>query len=68
MRALENLAKHFGLLVQSVEHAGSLDVVERLQAAHRFTRRMISQVPADVPVVEGCATGEHRANPSARVG
>ena len=52
VRALESLAKHIGGLVQSVEHAGSLDVVQRLQAAPRFTLRMISEVSADVPVVK----------------
>jgi phage terminase small subunit len=33
VRALESLAKHFGLLVEKVEHTGSVELVARLQAA-----------------------------------
>ena len=33
LRALEALAKHFGLLVEKVEHQGSVDLVGRLLAA-----------------------------------
>jgi phage terminase small subunit len=33
VRALETLAKHFGLLIDKVEHTGSVDLVHRLQQA-----------------------------------
>jgi hypothetical protein len=33
MRAFETLAKHFGLLVEKVEHQGSVDLVGRLLGA-----------------------------------
>jgi hypothetical protein len=33
LRALEALAKHFGLLVERVEVSGTVDLVGRLQAA-----------------------------------
>ena len=33
LRALESLAKHFGLLVEKVEHTHSIDLVGRLHAA-----------------------------------
>jgi hypothetical protein len=33
LRALEALAKHFGLLVERVEHTHTVDLVGRLQAA-----------------------------------
>ena len=46
VRALEDLAKHFGLFVEKVEHTGSVDLVHRLQAARRrgtTERQAISQ-------------------------
>jgi hypothetical protein len=35
VRALEALAKHFGLLVERIEHTGSVDLVQRLHAARQ---------------------------------
>lgn len=34
-RNLENLAKHFGLLLERVQHSGEVSLVERLQAARK---------------------------------
>lgn len=39
LRALEGLAKHFGLLVERVEVSGSVDLVGRLQAARLRGKR-----------------------------
>ena len=35
MRVIEQLAKHFGPLVERIEHTGSVDLVHRLQAWRR---------------------------------
>jgi hypothetical protein len=51
MRALEDLAKHFGLLAERIEHIGSVDLVHRLQAA-RLRGKPVPAVLVEATPVE----------------
>jgi hypothetical protein len=51
VRALESLAKHFGLLIDRVEVSGSVDLVHRLQAA-RQRRKPVPAVLVEATPVE----------------
>jgi phage terminase small subunit len=52
VRALEQLAKHFGLLVERIEHTGSVDLVHRLQAARQRGKPAPAVLVEATPVEE----------------
>jgi hypothetical protein len=51
VRALDGLAKHFGLLVERIEHSGSVDLVHRLEAA-RQRGKPVPAIPVEATPVE----------------
>jgi phage terminase small subunit len=52
VRAIEQLAKHFCLLVERIEHTGSVDLVHRLQAARRRGKPVPAVLIEATPVEE----------------